>query len=110
VPDVTLTLLLLTAWTIVFLVLCRGIKSSGKVAYFLAIFPYVVLIALLIRGVTLDGAIDGIIFFYKPNWGELLNPVVWKEAVVQCFFSLTVGQGATVMYSSYSKFEHTINR
>jgi solute carrier family 6 (neurotransmitter transporter, glycine) member 5/9 len=109
-PLLSLSLLLLAAWTIVFLVLFRGVKSSGKVAYFLAIFPYVVLITLLIHGLTLDGAAKGVTFFYKPVWKELLNPVVWKEAVVQCFFSLTVCQGAIVMYSSYNKFEHPMIR
>jgi solute carrier family 6 amino acid transporter-like protein 5/7/9/14 len=38
-----------------FLTLWKGVASSGKVAYFTAIFPYVVLVTLLIRGVTLPG-------------------------------------------------------
>lgn len=46
----------------------------GKVSYFLAIFPYVVMIALLIRAATLEGAGKGILFFIEPQWGELLNP------------------------------------
>ena len=31
-------------------------SSSGKVAYFTAVFPYVVMLALLVRGLTLPGA------------------------------------------------------
>lgn len=54
----------------------RGVKSSGKVSYFLALFPYVIMITLLVHAVTLEGAVDGIIFFIKPQWGELLNPKV----------------------------------
>ena len=50
------------AWTIVFFVIIRGIKSSGKVAIFAALFPYVILVALFIRGVTLEGAFDGVYF------------------------------------------------
>ncbi|KXJ72615.1 hypothetical protein RP20_CCG017552 [Aedes albopictus] len=73
-PDWKLTLWLLLAWVVIFLVLVRGVKSSGKVAYFLAIFPYVVLIIILVRALTLDGAVDGVIFFIKPQWDELLNP------------------------------------
>ena len=50
-----LALCLLAAWIIIFGCLFKGIKSSGKVVYFTAIFPYVVLIILLIRAVTLPG-------------------------------------------------------
>jgi SNF family Na+-dependent transporter len=39
-------------------------------------FPYVVLIALLIRGATLPGAAEGIQYFFEPQWEELLNPKV----------------------------------
>lgn len=49
-----LTLALFVAWVVIFLVIMRGVKSSGKAAYFLALFPYVVLFVLLIRAVTLE--------------------------------------------------------
>ena len=42
-------------------------------AYFTALFPYVVLITLLIRGVTLEGASNGILYFIKPDWPKLLD-------------------------------------
>ncbi|XP_037818800.1 sodium-dependent nutrient amino acid transporter 1-like [Lucilia sericata] len=109
-PNLYLTLTLFVSWIVIFLVIRRGVKSSGKAAYFLAIFPYLVLIALLIRSVTLDGAVDGIIFFLNPQWNELLNLKVWKEAVVQCFFSLAVGCGPIIMFSSYNRFNHPIYR
>jgi solute carrier family 6 amino acid transporter-like protein 5/7/9/14 len=54
----------------------RGVKGSGKAAYFLALFPYVIMVALLIRGATLPGAGQGVLFFIEPQWGELLNPEV----------------------------------
>lgn len=109
-PNLDLTGTLFISWVVIFLVIAKGVKSSGKAAYFLALFPYVVLVALLIRAVTLDGAVDGILFFLKPNWSELANPKVWKEAVVQCFFSLAVGLGPIVMFSSYNRFDHGIYR
>ena len=52
-----LTLCLLAAWIIIFLCLIKGIKSSGKVVYFTATFPYFVLVILLIKAVTLPGKI-----------------------------------------------------
>ena len=47
-----------------------------QVAYFTAIFPYAILLSLLIRGVTLPGAVDGIMFYLKPDFNKLLEPQV----------------------------------
>jgi SNF family Na+-dependent transporter len=58
---------------LLFLTLWKGVASSGKVAYFTAIFPYIILITLLVRGVTLPGSVDGIMFYITPKWEELLN-------------------------------------
>lgn len=35
---------------------------------------------------------------------------MWYAAVTQCFFSLNVGFGSIIMYSSYNGFTHNINR
>ncbi|XP_076756123.1 sodium-dependent nutrient amino acid transporter 1 [Xylocopa sonorina] len=109
-PDWRLTICLLVAWGCIFAVLARGVKSSGKAAYFLAIFPYIIMISLLVRAVTLDGAVNGIIFFIKPDWTKLFDAHVWYAAVTQCFFSLSVCFGGVVMYSSYNEFRHNIYR
>ncbi|XP_055710093.1 sodium-dependent nutrient amino acid transporter 1-like isoform X2 [Phlebotomus papatasi] len=110
VPDWKLTLWLLLAWVMVFIVICRGVKSSGKVAYFLAIFPYVVMITLLIRASTLEGSGEGILYFLRPQFSELLNPKVWYAATTQVFFSLSVGMGTIVMFASYNRFNQNIYR
>ncbi|XP_015773538.1 PREDICTED: sodium- and chloride-dependent GABA transporter 2-like [Acropora digitifera] len=66
-----LALCLLLAWVICYLCVCKGVKSSGKVVYFTATAPYVLLTVLLIRGVTLPGAAEGIKFYLTPNWSRL---------------------------------------
>ncbi|RLU21304.1 hypothetical protein DMN91_005677 [Ooceraea biroi] len=109
-PDWRLTIALLVSWLTVFLVVIRGVKSSGKAAYFLAIFPYVVLIVLLVRAVTLNGSVNGILYFITPTWQQLLTPMIWYHAVAQCFFSLTVCFGAVVMFASHNKFHHNVYR
>ncbi|XP_015111219.1 sodium-dependent nutrient amino acid transporter 1 [Diachasma alloeum] len=109
-PDWKLALCLAGSWICVYGVLSRGIRSTGKASYFLAIFPYVVLIALVIRAVTLDGAVNGIIFFINPNWSKLLEPGVWYAAITQCFFSLSVCFGAIITFSSHNNFRHNIYR
>ncbi|KAL1497742.1 hypothetical protein ABEB36_008648 [Hypothenemus hampei] len=109
-PDWRLTLCLLASWFVTFLVSIRGVKSSGKASYFLALFPYVIMITLLIRAATLDGAGDGMYAFIETDWNKLKDASVWYAAVTQCFFSLNVGFGSIIMYSSYNPFEHKINR
>lgn len=109
-PDWKLCLWLLLAWVIVYLIIVRGVKSSGKAAYFLAIFPYVIIIAILIKATTLEGAGKGIKYFITPEWEKLYSPSVWYNAVTQLFFSLSVGMGTIMMFSSYNRFDHNIYR
>lgn len=82
-PDLLLTLCLILSWTFIGIVLLNGIKSSGKVAYFLAVFPYIVLIILLIRAMTLEGALDGVRYFIIPEWEKLFEAKLWYECVIE---------------------------
>ncbi|KAG4070471.1 hypothetical protein HA402_005703 [Bradysia odoriphaga] len=100
----TLALSLLAAWIIVFLCLCKGVQSSGKVVYFTALFPYVVLVILFIRGVTLPGASTGILFYLTPDFKQLTKAKVWGDAAVQIFFALSPAWGGLITLSSYNKF------
>lgn len=109
-PDYRLALCLLASWCCVFLSIIKSIKSSGKLSYFFAIFPYAVLISLLIKACTLEGSINGIMFFIKPDLSKIFNPLAWYNAVVQLFFSLSVGTGTVLMYSGYNKFDRNIYR
>ncbi|KAH8402405.1 hypothetical protein KR009_011847 [Drosophila setifemur] len=97
---------LFLAWAIVFLCLCKGVQSSGKVVYFTALFPYVVLVILFIRGVTLPGASTGILFYLTPDWNQLTNAQVWGDAAVQIFFALSPAWGGLITLSSYNKFSN----
>ncbi|EDW02819.1 GH10830 [Drosophila grimshawi] len=109
-PNWELVIGLFVAWLCVFLIIRRGVKSSGKASYFLAIFPYIIMGVLLVRAVTLPGSINGIYYFIKPNWGKILDPQVWYAAVTQCFYSLSVCFGNIIMYSSFNKFGHNVHR
>lgn len=82
-------LCLAASWIIVFLIMMKGIASSGKVVYFTgerrfslcsllrseltnscsppAIFPYIVLTIFFFRGITLKGATAGLAHMFTPK-------------------------------------------
>ncbi|XP_014665683.1 PREDICTED: sodium- and chloride-dependent glycine transporter 1-like, partial [Priapulus caudatus] len=105
-----LVLCLLAAWVIVYLCLIKGVKSSGKVVYFTALFPYVVLTILLIRGATMPGAINGIRFYMIPDWSKLKHAKVWGDAAKQIFYSLGPAWGGLITLASYNKFNNNLYR
>ncbi|KAL5005592.1 hypothetical protein ScPMuIL_016750 [Solemya velum] len=100
----------LVTWIIVFLVLIKGVKSLGKVMYFTAIFPYVLLTALLVRGLTLDGHYEGIMFYLKPEWEEIKKPKVWRDAAAQIFYSLSTCSGGMITMASFNRFNNNVLR
>ncbi|XP_059168398.1 sodium- and chloride-dependent neutral and basic amino acid transporter B(0+)-like [Physella acuta] len=107
-PLWKLTLCLILSWVVVVFCLIKGIKSSGKVVYFTATFPYVILLILLVRGALLDGAKDGVDFFIIPDWEKLKDIQVWVAAAGQMFFSLSVSFGGIIMFGSYNKFNNMV--
>ncbi|KAJ7997072.1 hypothetical protein DPEC_G00225130 [Dallia pectoralis] len=103
-----LFLLLILAWILVYLCIFKGVKSTGKVVYFTALFPYVILLALLINNAQLPGALDGILFFIVPDWAKLLEIEVWVNAAAQIFNSIGIGFGSLMAMSSYNNFNNNI--
>ncbi|XP_029309657.1 sodium- and chloride-dependent GABA transporter 2-like [Cottoperca gobio] len=97
---------LVLSWIVCYFCVWNGIKSSGKVVYFTATFPYVMMIALLIRGVTLPGAINGIRFYLTPDLTRLADPQVWMDAGSQILFSYAVCTGCLSSLASYNKYNN----
>ncbi|XP_018396371.1 PREDICTED: sodium- and chloride-dependent GABA transporter 1-like [Cyphomyrmex costatus] len=98
------------AWVVCFLCLVRGIQTIGKVVYFTALFPYVILTILLVRGVTLDGADSGMLWYIYPDFSKLAGANVWADAASQIFYSLGIGCGSLVTLASYSNFSNNCHR
>ena len=61
---------------------------------------FIILFALCIRSVTLPNAEKGLDFLFKPDFSKLTSAVV-LSAMGQAFFSLSIGMGCLITYSSY---------
>ncbi|XP_067856221.1 sodium-dependent neutral amino acid transporter B(0)AT3-like isoform X1 [Heptranchias perlo] len=97
-----LVMCLFIAWLVVYSCVIRGIESLGKAIYFTATFPYLVLFTLLVRGLTLPGATHGLTYLITPDLTVLKQPRVWLDAATQIFFSLSLGFGGLIAFSSYN--------
>ena len=88
----------------------KGIKTSGKVVWFTALFPYVVLTILMVRGLFLNGSMKGIEYYIRPDLSKLSDAGVWVDAASQTFFSLGPGFGVLMAFASYNDFHHNVYR
>ncbi|ESO94020.1 hypothetical protein LOTGIDRAFT_52211, partial [Lottia gigantea] len=108
--SLKLIFILAISWILLFFCLKKGVKTSGKVVYFMATFPYVILISLFIRGLSLEGHMEGIKFYIIPEWERLLDVDVWRLAATQIFYSLGPAFGSLIMMSSFNPFRHNCHR
>ena len=65
-------------WFVIYACIFKGAKVMGKVVYLTVIVPYFLLIVMLIRGLTLEGAIIGIEYFLGENSKE---SVKWNQFI-----------------------------
>ena len=105
-------LCLFAGWVIVYLCMFRGIQSTGKVCefetnliykrsilllihdnhsffqvvYITAVFPYIVLVILFFRAVTLDGAGDGIKFLFVPDVSLIFHSLPHSILIFSHYF------------------------
>ncbi|KAJ8911960.1 hypothetical protein NQ315_012771 [Exocentrus adspersus] len=97
---------LLLSWIVGYFCVIKGVKTSGKAVYFTALFPYVILTALVVQGCILEGAIDGIRLYIYPQWEKLLEVNVWAQAASQTFYSFGIGCGSLITLASYNNFNN----
>ena len=101
-----LALCLALVYILMYVCICKGVKSTGKAVYVTATLPYLILLVLLVHGVTLEGSKTGIYYFLTPTFNKLSDYSCWKDAAIQIFFTLGPGISVLTTYASYSKFNN----
>ncbi len=84
----------------------KGIEKSAKV---LMPLLFLLLIVLAVRSVTLEGAIEGVKFLFKPSLDNM-KPTIFLDAMGQSFFSLSIGMGAMLTYGSYFRRDVSLGK
>lgn len=83
------------------LVLLRGVKKGiERMANTLMPLLFVILFVFCCVALSLPNAMEGVDFFLRPDFSKM-NPQVLISAVGQAFFSLSLGMGILITYSSY---------
>ena len=100
VPQIAIPMAVV--WILTIGVIALGVKKGIAAANTVMIpLLFIMFLVLVIQAVTLPGAMDGLNAFFTPNWAALADPGVWAAAYGQIFFSLSVGFGIMITYSSY---------
>ncbi len=98
----------LICFAVNFIIIYRGV-TKGIEKFCIAAMPLLILCAVivLVRVLTLPNEVDGrtigvgLGYMWNPKWEMLREPEVWLRAAGQIFFSLSVGFGLILCYSSY---------
>ena len=96
-PIIFQTVFLLTCALVVSAGVKSGIERFNKLTIPLL---FVLILAIMIYSLTLPGAMRGVEYLVKPDFSKITASTV-SYAVGQSFFSLSLGVGTVLTYSSY---------
>lgn len=99
---------LILAYIVTYFSAWKGLQSTGKMVWITCLAPYVILLVLLIKGLTLDGCGSGIKYLFIPDWSKVADLSIWKASAIQILFSSGVAYGPFLYYGSARKKSDTI--
>lgn len=94
-------LAVLLIWALTLTALWKGTETIERVVRVAVPLMWLFMIVLIVRGVTLPGGTDGVMYLFTPDLAGIAQPDVWKGAFSQMFFSLSLGLGTMTAYASY---------
>lgn len=100
---------LIITWAAMYFCIFRGVKVVGKVVWLTVSLPWLMLLILAVRGLTLPGSMQGLAYYLDPDWSELAKPMTWRQAFGQVFFSLSLAWGVMITYASFLHRKSDIN-
>ena len=107
----------MTVWMIVTVVLSFAVCSMGlrngveRINKAMMGLLFVILFALCVRSVTLEGAAEGLKFYLVPDFGKMVENGIGEAvyaAMGQSFFTLSLGIGAMAIFGSYISKERSL--
>ena len=91
-----------------YIILAKGIIGGieRSVKYLMPLL-FIFLIGMVIRNITLPGAMEGITFYLKPDFSKI-TPKLFVFVLGQVFFALSLGFGVLITLSSYLNKEENL--
>ena len=100
---------LIITWAAMYFCIFKGVRLVGKIVWLTVPLPWLMLMILTVRGLTLEGSMQGLTYYLDPVWSELAKPITWRYAFGQVFFSLSLAYGVMITYASFLHRESDLN-
>lgn len=100
---------LVVAWLSMYFCIFKGVRLVGKIVWLTVPLPWLMLLILTVRGLTLEGSMQGLAYYLDPVWSELAKPITWRYAFGQVFFSLSLAFGVMITYASFLHRKSDLN-
>lgn len=89
------------------IVLCGVEKGIEKVSKIMMPVLVILTIIIAIYGLTLDGAMEGLIYYIKPHMSDVSAKTI-LAAMGQLFYSMSLAMGIMITYGSYMKKDNNL--
>ncbi len=86
-------------------------KGVERITKIMMIGLLSLMVVMAVRGLTLEGGMEGLLFYLKPDFGKMAEVGIGNVIVAamnQSFFTLSLGIGAMAIFGSYLEKENTL--